>query len=687
MSLDLLKVESNERLDLLDFQYLINEFAANGLANAANLFLTNPNGSLRAWILKGFALSNPSGKQLTVTKGTAILAYRGEGAIKYGMITTAGDATKTIDMNALASNTYNVYIRFEFVDGPNSSRAFWNPEGTGSEFAQAISIKKLANWSLRVETSSPGAEWLQIGTANNSGVGLVIVDQRPLYFEGTVNSTYASGWSTDGGGGANDRNADRKTYGIADMQTFVAAAKQCLEDIKGRGLKRWWDRDIGGMNIGFDANPVSGTLAIGDANYFVSLVGGNPRITFASGDYVEYDRTANRLNFYSGTNLIASFNDTITTWASPIQLNGNSDALDVASGNIINLNDPINDGDATSKSYVDSQFSNLIINSNFHWDQRNIYTTNVTTAKQYFLDRWYAFCYGAAVPTARFTKIVTGLGPANNDMPGARLQKNAGQTNNSAIYIVQEIDRDFIQQSQNRRLRLRFMARKGANYSEASNRLYYGFTAATSPNDAWWKAYPATLGYSGGGDINQTGYVTLTNSWQSFEIIISANLSNWSSGNLRFYYTSTGTAGATDWFEVTEVSLSDQKWKLAGLTYEGELALCQKYYEVSYDSGGVGINTSVGMHESNVVNIAINNGTVLPIGFHPKFKVRKKATPTIRLWTDTGTLGSWDVSGTARATVGGVIGLNGFLLMNNEALYTPAALGRAGGHWEAAAEI
>jgi len=299
MTVDLLRVEANERVDLLDFQQLANTTMEDALRVQGNSFLTNPLSSARSWILDGFAITgNPLNKQLTVTKGRAVLARRVGGTVKFGIITTEGDASKIIDMAAMAVATYNVYIRFEYVDGDNSSRIFWNAAGTGSEFAQTMSTKLKASWSLRVETGSPGAEWLQIGTANNAILGLTLVDQRPFYFEGVPSTTYSSGWSSDGGGTANDRNANRATYGVKDLQTFTAATRQCLEDIKGRGLRRWWDRDIGGMNIGFDAAPVEDRLAIGDADMYLQWDSTYPELRMgAGGDSLVYDRSGNHWQF------------------------------------------------------------------------------------------------------------------------------------------------------------------------------------------------------------------------------------------------------------------------------------------------------------------------------------------------------------------------------------------------------
>ncbi|MFA5028483.1 MAG: hypothetical protein WC713_11470, partial [Candidatus Methylomirabilota bacterium] len=102
---------------------------------------------------------------------------------------------------------------------------------------------------------------------------------------------YRSGWSVDGGGVFADRSVDRATYGVGDLQMFSAAVRQCLEDIKGRGLRRWWDRDIGGLNIGFDADPVEDVLAVGDANFGLSkAILNNPRLYFEADTYLEFAR-------------------------------------------------------------------------------------------------------------------------------------------------------------------------------------------------------------------------------------------------------------------------------------------------------------------------------------------------------------------------------------------------------------
>jgi hypothetical protein len=291
MATDRLRVEGNERMDLQDFQYLVGEQQVAAERQLLSQLICSPDRE-RKWVLSGFAISNPTGAQVQVTKGRALLAEFRNGAAYYGMLTTEGDATKIVDINTYANGVYGIYVRFEEIEGAFQPRIFWNAAGLGSEYPETIATRYLANWAVRVEAASPGEEWLQIGTVNRADMALV--DMRDFYFEGPVDDSYKSGWSTDGGGSANDRSADRKTYGVSDFQKFSAATRQCLEDIKGRGLRRWWERDIGGMNLGFDAAPVEDRLALGDADFYLDG-GATKRWQFAPNDHLTYDRTGNVL--------------------------------------------------------------------------------------------------------------------------------------------------------------------------------------------------------------------------------------------------------------------------------------------------------------------------------------------------------------------------------------------------------
>jgi hypothetical protein len=318
MPTDLPRFESNERVDLTDTEYMVDESPQALVRQLNEEFLTDPDGSVKSWILDGFAMTGLAGGTLTVTKGRAMLAQREVAEIHYGALTTEGDATKTLDLSGYANNDYNVYIRFQYVDAETQSRMFWNPSGSGTEFAQSIQTRRQANWSLRVELASPANEWVKIGEVTVAAAVITkIKDMRNFYFEGVENSQtllgnwnwngtttvaatdttqvavndwvcansdgqffkitaetpnvdvtienphgytipnlgvtpsswiaaaaappYQSGWSTDGGGAANDRHLSRRQYGVKDLQTFTAAVRQLFEDLRPTG-GRWWEK-------------------------------------------------------------------------------------------------------------------------------------------------------------------------------------------------------------------------------------------------------------------------------------------------------------------------------------------------------------------------------------------------------------------------------------------------------------
>jgi len=267
-----IRVESNERIDVDDFRFTANTPVTHR-AELLSEFACDPARG-RKWVLSGFDLSNPAGAQIQVTRGKAILATRYDGELQYGMLTTDGDASQIIDVSGYVNGTYGIYVRFDFNASDAEARVFWDPAGAGEEYIQTINTRQSPAWSTRIESSTPGSEWLKIGEVTVAAGAISSLDEkRPMFFEGDEGATTAfeSGWSSDGGGSANDRNADRGAYGVSDLQMFTAATRQCLEDIKGRGLRKWYSRDIGGLNVGFDADPTEDRLNVGDADFGLAL--------------------------------------------------------------------------------------------------------------------------------------------------------------------------------------------------------------------------------------------------------------------------------------------------------------------------------------------------------------------------------------------------------------------------------
>ena len=102
MGTDRLRVAANERVDIDDFRFLSESVKADFRQTGHKFFIEES--VIKAedrtgYILSGFAISNPTVKQLQVTKGKAILSQRLEGGVVQGIVTTEGDATKILDLN------------------------------------------------------------------------------------------------------------------------------------------------------------------------------------------------------------------------------------------------------------------------------------------------------------------------------------------------------------------------------------------------------------------------------------------------------------------------------------------------------------------------------------------------------------------------------------------------------------
>jgi hypothetical protein len=246
---DSIRVLDNQRIDREDVEFLGDIQVQAQNRQLPENFLTNPAGS-QLWIIGGFDITTPTTTQCRVTRGTAILNSRENGQIVRGHFAHEGDAQKTIDVSAYANGTYRVFIRFELIDSTYRNRIFWNQTAL-SEFVQNVPVRRAANWGMRIELASPSAEWFQIATVGISGGVITFVNkQRQFFFEGSEHNGFqnsisdAAGnndptgvaWRT-WGSGANDRNIDRATYGIKDLQTFLAAVRVQISEIMGGGTQ------------------------------------------------------------------------------------------------------------------------------------------------------------------------------------------------------------------------------------------------------------------------------------------------------------------------------------------------------------------------------------------------------------------------------------------------------------------
>lgn len=226
--------------------------------------------------------------------------------------------------------------------------------------------------------------------------------------------------------------------------------------------------------------------------------------------------------------------------------------------------------DSTAQYY---SFKNRIFNGSMGISQRTAVNTNVAvgtgTAGTFGPDRFSGYTGTGSLWN------ISQVSTTAYDFPFAlRLQRIAGQTSTSAVYLRQIIETVNCKDLAGQTVTLSFYATAGANYSggAATVQLFTGTAAdqgTTSLNTAAWTGLVSA--------INSTFTPTTTRTLFTFTGTLGATVQevafsiNWSGS---------GTAGANDFIDITGVQL--EKGSTATSfdyrPYGTELALCQRYY-------------------------------------------------------------------------------------------------------------
>ena len=158
----------------------------------------------------------------------------------------------------------------------------------------------------------------------------------------------------------------------------------------------------------------------------------------------------------------------------------------------------------------------------------------------------------------------------------ARVQRDSGQTGLGNLWFYQPFETLNSLQYAGKTVTMSFYARKGANFSGASDVLNFRLYTGTGTDQNFRSA-----GYTGSATpIDATA--TLTTTWQRFSA--SATVASTATEVTPvIYYTPSGTAGANDYFEVTgvqlEIASSASAYSPATSSYQVELAACQRYFQ------------------------------------------------------------------------------------------------------------
>jgi hypothetical protein len=344
-------------------------------------------------------------------------------------------------------------------------------------------------------------------------------------------------------------------------------------------------------------------------------------------------------------------------------------------------------------------FKNRIINGGMVIDQRNAGAeVNPAVSGAYYLDRFFAI----SSETSKF-KIGQNAGAVT---PPVGFTKYIGCTSLS-VYSVVSTDRFYIGQQI-----------EGFNIAD----LAWG-TASAATVTLSFRVYSSLTGTFGGSlqnSDNTRSYpysysIPTANTWTTISVTIAGDASGtwlttngkgitvlfglgvattysgtagaWASADYRSATGATsvvGTNGATFYITGVQLEKGSTATSFDFRAYSTELALCQRYYEKSYNTDvAVGASTSVGQVSY------MSTGTGQFWGGSIFFKVTKRATPTVSGWSYPGSSGQWHygIAGASEAlsTINFYVPSMGVVTPYMTGV--PAGQNTAYGHYVASAEL
>jgi hypothetical protein len=265
--------------------------------------------------------------------------------------------------------------------------------------------------------------------------------------------------------------------------------------------------------------------------------------------------------------------------------------------------------------------SNPVLNSAFQIWQRG---TSISMASAtYTADRWYSQAATNGTVSRQVTNDTTNL---PNIQYCARVQRTASQTTVTDYAINQNFESVNSIPFAGKTVTLSFYARKGADFSATSSILKVALASGTGTDQ----------NLTAGGFTGQATPInvntTLTTTWQRFTYTGTV-ASTATQLAINYYFTSVGTAGAADYFEVTGVQIDIGSVALPFRTYaatiQGELSACQRYYETNLNPGVFFATFTSASAYVQGVNLAAA-GTA-SLGGTIYFKVTKRSAPTINI--------------------------------------------------------
>jgi len=199
--------------------------------------------------------------------------------------------------------------------------------------------------------------------------------------------------------------------------------------------------------------------------------------------------------------------------------------------------------------------------------------STLSTSASFPIDRF--FTRRSAGSSGAVSNMISSIGLTGFEN-ALRTQRSNGNTATDILYVGQTIETSNSIPLQGKTVTLSFYARKGANYSATSDALAVRVYTGTGTNQTG-----LGTGYTGTA-TPISGTATLTTSWQRFTFT-GTIATTATQVQVVTSYTPTGTAGASDYFDLTgfqlEVGSVATPFILAGGSIGQEIKLCQRYYE------------------------------------------------------------------------------------------------------------
>jgi hypothetical protein len=299
---------------------------------------------------------------------------------------------------------------------------------------------------------------------------------------------------------------------------------------------------------------------------------------------------------------------------------------------------------------------NAIINPCMDVSQRNLgNSAALTTAVAYAgPDRWAALQVGAAAGIVQQWTGITATGMKN----ALRVGRNAGSAGTGNIVAGQALETLDSFRYAGKRCTFSFRVATGAQFSGAS---FIPYIACGQGTDQSLQLQIFTGWTTQSILLNSAQTIAANAPWTNFNFQVDIPASTTQLGFV-LYYTPSGTAGADDSIYLTDFRFYEANTDFTnyGLyrPYQQELAICQRYYEKSYDQG-----TALGAATANGICTGVAWATTNMSG--ARWKVEKRVVPTVRLWSRNGTankvdnaVGAGDIATTVTAAGIGTSGMH-----------------------------